>query len=203
MEKRTLKAEKRTLTGKNECNRLRASGKVPGNIIGSGESTPISIDDKELTLLVNSGIRQSTLIELDTNGESSTVYVKELQRAPESGDVRHVDFYKVTPGKKIKTKIAITVTGVAKGSKLGGRFEHLIHEIIVKTTPEDLKEVIDIDVNDMNIGDSVKISTLDVPKSWEILINGDPIVVHVIKTKALIAAERTDSQEEQGKAAAK
>jgi len=206
MEKRALNATKRSLTGKNECNRLRVTGKVPCNIIGSGKSTPISIDEKDLTILVNSGIRQSSLIEMDMEGEKSTVYIKEMQRFPESGRFRHVDFFQVTPGKKIKTKIAITTSGVAKGSKLGGRFEHLLHEIIVKTTPEDLKEVVDIDINEMNIGDAIKVSTLDTPKSWEIMINGDPIIAHVIKTKALIAQERSEAEGKEpvkGKAKAK
>lgn len=195
MEKRAIKTTKRSTTGKNECNRLRVSGKVPGNIIGSGKSVPISLDEKELTRLINSGIRQSTLIEMDTEGESSTVYIKELQRFPETGRFRHVDFYKVTPGKKITTKIAITTTGVAKGSKVGGRFEHLIHELIVKTTPEDIMEVVELDVTNMEIGDAIKVSTLNVPKNWEIIINGDPIIAHVAKTKALIAAEKTDKVE--------
>jgi len=196
MEKRVLKSVKRQATGKNECNRIRQSGKVPGNIIGEGKSTPIAVDEKEMIHLVNSGIRQSTLIELDTDGEKSTVYIKELQRFPATGGFQHVDFFKVTPGKKITTKIAITTSGVAKGSKLGGRFEHLIHELVVKTTPEEMKEVIDLDVSEMNIGDSIKVSNLDVPKNWEIMVNGDPIITHVIKTKALLAAERSDGKEE-------
>ena len=195
MEKRELKSVKRTGTGKNECNRLRQAGKVPGNIIGDGKSTPISLDEKELLSLVNSGIRQSTLINLDTDGEQSTVYIKELQRFPESGGFRHVDFYRVTPGKMIKTKIAITTEGVAKGSKVGGRFEHLIHEIVVKTTPEEMREVINLEVSGMDIGDTIKVSTLDTPKGWEIMVNGDPIIAHVIKTKALIAQERSEAKE--------
>ncbi|XDD49890.1 50S ribosomal protein L25/general stress protein Ctc [Leptospira sp. WS92.C1] len=187
--------KKRTETGKNENNRLRASGLVPVNIIGAGVATSGSVNEKELEKMVHSGIRQSTLIELDVEGQGTQkVFVKEIQRFPEIDRIRHVDFYKVVPGQKIVTKIGIETTGIAKGSKTGGQFEHLIHELRVKTIPEDLVENLTIDVTDLDVGDAIKISQLKVPASWEILINGDPIVTSVNKTKALLAAERAEAQ---------
>ena len=195
MENRTLKAVKRTKTGKNENNRLRAAGKVPANVIGNGETTPITLDEKDVIHLINSGVRQSSQINLDTEGEKHAVFIKELQRFPVSGAVRHIDLYKLTPGKKIITRIAIETTGTAKGSKLGGRFEHLLHEVVVKTTPEDMLEVISLDVTNLGIGDTIKISDLDKKPSWEVMINGDPIIASVIKTKAMIAAERAEAME--------
>ncbi|HMV42954.1 MAG TPA: hypothetical protein PKD50_10495, partial [Leptospiraceae bacterium] len=80
----------------------------------------------------------------------------------------------------------------AKGSKSGGQFEHLIHELKIKSTPEDLKDLIVVDVTDLEVGQSIKVSQLNVPKSWEILINGDPIVTSVNVTKAILAAERNE-----------
>ncbi|KPA30823.1 50S ribosomal protein L25 [Leptospira interrogans] len=55
-------------------------------------------------------------------------------------------------------------------------------------------ENLTIDVTDLDVGDSIKISQLKVPTSWEILINGDPIVTSVNKTKALLAAERAEAK---------
>ncbi|EMJ59212.1 ribosomal protein L25, Ctc-form [Leptospira interrogans serovar Valbuzzi str. Duyster] len=190
-----IAVKKRTTTGKNENNRLRSSGMVPVNIIGGGVATSGAVNEKELEKMVRSGIRQSTLIELDVEGQGAQkVFVKEIQRFPEIDRIRHVDFYKVVPGQKIVTKIGIETTGIAKGSKTGGQFEHIIHEIRVKTIPEDLLENLTIDVTDLDVGDSIKISQLKVPTSWEILINGDPIVTSVNKTKALLAAERAEAK---------
>ncbi|EPG65720.1 50S ribosomal protein L25/general stress protein Ctc [Leptospira wolffii] len=191
--------KKRTETGKNVNNRLRASGQVPINIIGGGKAASGAVNEKELDKLVHSGIRQSTLIDLDVEGEGvQKVFVKEIQRFPEIDRIRHVDFYKVEPGKKIITKIGIRTEGTAKGSKMGGQFDHLIHEIRVKTVPEDLLETLVLDVTDLDVGDFIKVSNLKVPASWEILVNGDPIVAAVLKTKALLAQERAEAKEASG-----
>lgn len=192
MKELSLKVNKRTETGKNANNRLRAKGLVPVNIISNGEAISGSVVETEIEKILKAGIRPATLIELDLEGQKMKAYVKEIQRFPGKTRVRHVDFYKVTPGKKIIAKVGIVTQGMAKGAKAGGQFVHLIHEIKVKSTPEDLKDVITLDVSDLDIGQSIKIKDLPVPKSWEILINGNPIVTSVNKTKAILAAERSE-----------
>ncbi|TGM55556.1 50S ribosomal protein L25/general stress protein Ctc [Leptospira biflexa] len=206
MEKITIKAQPRTSTGKGPARRMRVEGLVPANIIGSGEAKSASVVEKEIQKLIDSGIRKATLIDLELDGKSEKVFVKEIQRFPHTGQIRHIDFYKVTPGKKIQTTVAIKTTGVAKGSKAGGQFEHLVHEIKVKSTPEDLTDVITVDVTGLDIGMMIKVSELPHPQSWEILVNGDPIVASCNKTKAILAAERAEKAEAdaaKGKPAAK
>ncbi|MBP7280613.1 MAG: 50S ribosomal protein L25/general stress protein Ctc [Leptospiraceae bacterium] len=193
MSRLTVKATKRSSVGKNENNRLRAKGFVPINVIYNGKSIPGSVDETEVNKVINSGIRSATLLDMEMEGEGKVaVFVKEIQRFPATNRVRHIDFYKVTPGKKITAKVGVKTTGVAKGSKAGGQFEHLIHELKIKSVPEDLKDLIVVDVTELGVGDSIKVSQLDVPKSWEIITNGDPIVTSVNVTKAILAAERSE-----------
>ncbi|TGL54371.1 50S ribosomal protein L25/general stress protein Ctc [Leptospira kemamanensis] len=205
MEKISIKAQPRTSTGKGPARRMRVEGLVPANIIGNGEAKSASVVEKEIQKLIDSGIRKATLIDLELDGKSERVFVKEIQRFPHTGQIRHIDFYKVTPGKKIQTTVAIKTSGVAKGSKAGGQFEHLVHEIKVKSTPEDLTDVITVDVSGLDVGMMIKVSELPHPKSWEILVNGDPIVASCNKTKAILAAERAEKAEAdaKGKPAAK
>ncbi len=193
MTRHLIKVTKRETTGKNENNRLRALNKVPVNIISAGKAVSGSVDEAEINKVINSGIRSATILDMELEGETKeAVFVKEIQRFPATNRIRHIDFYKVIPGKKILARIAVKTSGVAKGSKSGGQFEHLIHEIKVKSTPEDLKDLITIDVTNLEIGQSIKVSQLDVPKSWEIITNGDPIVTSVNITKAILAAERSE-----------
>ena len=188
----SLKVSKRTETGKNANNRLRAKGLVPINVISNGKSVVGSAVEAEVDKILSSGIRPATLIDLDIDGAPAKVYVKEIQRFPGTGKVRHIDFYEVTPGRKIVAKIGIKTSGIAKGSKAGGQFVHVIHEIKVKSTPEDLIDLITLDVSNLDVGQAIKVSELPVPKGWDILVNGDPIVTSVNKTKALLAAERSE-----------
>lgn len=203
MEKQELKLSKRTEFGKNVNNRLRQAGKLPVNVIWEGNSLPASVEQREIEHILNSGIRPATLIDMDLDGEKARVFVKEVQRTPGSNRIRHIDFYRVTPGKKITAKVGITTRGVAKGIKAGGRFEHLIHEIKVKSTPEDLKDVVEVDVTSLGVGDSIKVRDLEVPKSWELLINGNPIITSVNITKAMLAQERAAKAEEDEEAKGK
>jgi len=193
MSRLLVKATKRSSVGKNENNRLRAKGFVPINVIYEGKSVPGSVDETEINKVINSGIRSATLLDMEMEGEGKVaVFVKEIQRFPATNKVRHIDFYRVTPGKKITAKVGVRTTGVAKGSKAGGQFEHLIHELKIKSIPEDLKDLIVVDVTELGVGDAIKVSQLDVPKSWEIITNGDPIVTSVNVTKAILAAERSE-----------
>lgn len=195
MEKISIKAQPRTTTGKGPARRMRVAGLVPANIIGNGQATSASVVEKEIQRLIDSGIRKATLIEVELDGKKENVFVKEIQRFPHTGQIRHIDFFKVTPGKKILTTVAVKTSGVAKGSKAGGQFEHLIHELRVKSTPEDLVDVITVDVSGLDVGMSIKVSELPTPKSWDIIVNGDPIVTSCNKTKAILAAERAEKVE--------
>jgi large subunit ribosomal protein L25 len=201
MEKILIKATPRAEqeTGKGPNRRLRVQGMIPINVIGSGKSQIASVNEKDMVKIIDSGIRQSTLLDLELGSEKSRVYVKEIQRFPHTGQIRHIDFYKVTPGKKIVTVVSIETTGLAKGSKAGGQFDHLIKQIKVKSTPEDLKDIIYVDVTNLEVGDSIKVSELPIPSSWEVIVNGDPIVTSVMKTRALMAQERAEKEGEAGK----
>jgi large subunit ribosomal protein L25 len=180
-----IKIYNRTETGKNENNRLRKDGKVPVNIISNGKSTPGAVIASEINKVLDSGIRPASLITVEMEGESATsqVFVKEIQRFPATNEVRHIDFYRVTPGRKIKAKIGIQTTGQAKGSKSGGQFVHLIHEISVKSIPEDLKDLLILDVTNLEIGQSIKVSELPVPKAGKYSSMVTPLLLLLIKPK--------------------
>jgi len=205
METILIKAEPRHTkdTGKGPNRRLRAFGRVPINIIGGGTSELASVEEATINKVIESGIRPATLLNLQLGGSTTKVFVKEVQRFPHTGRIRHIDFYKVIPGRKITTTVAIETTGVPKGSKAGGQFEHLVKRIKVKAIPEDLTDVLVVDVSDLDVGQNIKVSQLPVPSSWEILVNGDPIVASVMKTRALIAQERAAKETETGKKEAK
>ena len=190
---RILNSKTRSDTGKNEMNRLRTAGFIPGNLIADGKSTPISFGTAEFQKLLATGLRQSSFFDLKVEGgEDARVYVKEIQRQPVTGDVLHVDLYRITPGKRIALSVAIETRGVSKGVKAGGAMEHFIRSIKVRANPESVKEVIEVDVTNLDVGAALHMSDLDIPEDWDVRMPGNPIVIKV-------AASRTSrAQEEEG-----
>ncbi len=190
MEKK-LVCQKRTDTGKNAASRLRRSGFIPGNMIAEGKAVPLSVPQRDFNRLLGQGLRSSSLIELSIEGESSPsrVFVKELQRNPINGAPLHVDFYRVTPGRKVFVTVAVEYTGLSKGVKGGGALEHFIRTLKVKATPESLQDVITVDVTELDVGESVHLSDLGLPSDWELRMTGNPIVLKVARSRMSRAGE--------------
>ncbi|MCR9141080.1 MAG: 50S ribosomal protein L25 [bacterium] len=199
-----LNSELRKETGKGVVGRMRRDGKIPGNIIADGKSTVITIDNAELQKVMQAGLRTSSVIQLDVAGSdaSGKVIVKELQREPVSGRVLHVDFYRITPGRKTLMTVPVEVTGSSKGVKAGGALEQYISKLKVRATPETFKEIIHVDVTNLGVSEGVTLSQLDIPKEWEILLQGDPIIVRIARSRMTKADEETEDAPEAAAAAA-
>lgn len=195
-----LSSEIRKETGKGVAGRMRREGRIPANVIAGGKSTVITIENADLQKLMNAGLRTSSVIQLDVNGGDAggKVIVKEIQREPVSGRVMHVDFYRITPGLKTLMTVPVEVTGQSKGVKAGGALEQYISKLKVRATPETFKEIIHVDVTELNVSESVTLSQLDIPKEWEVLLQGDPIIVRIARSRMT----RTDDTAEGGEEAA-
>lgn len=190
-----LNSELRKDTGKSIAGRLRRDGKIPGNVISDGKSTVITIDNAEFQRVMQAGLRSSSVIQLDIAGSdaSGKVIVKELQREPVSGRVLHVDFYRITPGRKTLMTVPVEVSGQSKGVKAGGALEQYISKLKVRATPETFKEIIHVDVTNLGVSEGVTLSQLDIPSEWEVLLQGDPIIVRIARSR-MTKAETTEDE---------
>ncbi|MEQ9362795.1 MAG: 50S ribosomal protein L25 [Leptospirales bacterium] len=191
-----LNSELRKETGKGVVGRMRRDGKIPGNVIADGKSTVITIDNAEFQKVMQAGLRTSSVIQLDIAGSdaSGKVIVKELQREPVSGRVLHVDFYRITPGRKTLMTVPVEVTGQSKGVKAGGALEQYISRLKVRATPETFKEIIHVDVTNLGVSEGVTLSQLDIPSEWEILLQGDPIIVRIARSR-MTKADDDDTED--------
>lgn len=185
-----LACKQRTETGKNAAGRLRRAGMVPANVISNGKTRPISVAYSDLAKLLNGGLRPSTLLDLEIEGSGNArVFVKELQRNPLNSLPLHVDFFEVTPGKKVLVTVAVEYSGLSKGVKLGGALEHFIRTLKVKTTPESLKDVVKVDITNLDVGEAVHVSDLGLPADWELRMHGNPVVLKVSRSRMSRAEE--------------
>jgi large subunit ribosomal protein L25 len=190
MEAKSLTIEPRTSFGKNASYRVRKSGFIPGVLYSHGECEQIQIPQKDFFKLFKGKISESVIFDIhNTSKKDDTekmAYVKDYQMDPLTGEILHIDLFKVTKGEKIHTHVPVIFIGTAKGTKLGGILEVDMREIEVECLPKDLPEKIEIDVTEMMVGDSIHVKNIVVGEGVKIMSNLESSVVSVHVPKVVV-----------------
>ncbi len=185
----TLEAVKREGRGKNEANRLRASGRIPAVVYGtrkegSADAVPVAVDPKAVMRILHSDSGANTLINLKLDGGEARVMVKEYQLDPVTHALLHADFYQLAMDKAIVVPVPIHIIGEAKGVKLqGGIVDFVTRDIEVECLPTDIPEHIDVDVSDLALHEAIRVRDLPQGPKWKAVTDGDTMIVHVVTIK--------------------
>lgn len=185
-----LKAEKRESAGKGTARKLRGTGRIPVVLYGRGEdSRSLSVDAHELELLMQRVHIESTIVQLQINGERSAVkaLAREVQRHPSRPVILHVDFYMIHADEKITVEVPVRLVGQAPGVKTGGLMQHALTEIEVRCLPDDIPDFIELNVDGMEIGDSLHVRDAHMPNGVEAVQDPDRTICSVIPPQAGIA----------------
>jgi large subunit ribosomal protein L25 len=169
----TLKVSERASFGSRESRRLRGTGLVPGVVYGGGSETrSFQVGEREArAALVHGG----ALIDLEFDGTTTPVVVKEEQRHPVRGNLLHLDLLEVKLDEEIEADVTIELLGIddAPGVKEGGVLEHVTHEITIEALPTAIPESIPVDVSGMEIGDTLQLSAVAAPEGVVFVVD-DP-----------------------------
>ncbi|MDT8398016.1 MAG: 50S ribosomal protein L25/general stress protein Ctc [Pseudomonadales bacterium] len=164
-----LNAQLRADVGKGASRRLRKhAGEIPAIIYGEGKA-PVSITlaHKDILHAVQNETFFSHLITLDLGKTKENVIIKDLQRHPARPLILHADFLRVSADHEITVKVPLhflnqeSCVGVKLG---GGQIHHLITELEISCLPKDLPEYIEVDMQELKVGDNLHISNLALPK---------------------------------------
>lgn len=199
MEQFKLKATVRKSIGNGPARVLRREGKMPAVLYGpKTETILLSVDIKEFeTIIKKSSVGQALLNLVIKNGKEITkpVMIKELQTHPVSRNFLHVDFYEIDMQRKIRAMVPVTTTGISAGVELGGLFQIVRREIEVLCLPNDIPETFEIDITDLNIGDSVHVEDIPLGDNVEILSDVNFTVVTILVPK--VVEEEVEEEEEE------
>ncbi|MDO8837113.1 MAG: 50S ribosomal protein L25 [Vicinamibacterales bacterium] len=189
-----LEAVKRTTFGKNEANRTRAAGKIPGVLYGGAlvdgrpQATPISVDPKLLMNVMRAGSGVNTIIGLTVGDEDVRVLMKDYQIDPISGKLLHVDFFRIAMDKLLTVKVPVTVKGESKGVKQQGGLVDFVHrEVDIECLPGDIPEHIEIDITDLMLGQAVRLRDVATDPRWKPATDPDIMLVHIVAPRAVVA----------------
>jgi large subunit ribosomal protein L25 len=187
LEQIDLKAQVRKATGKGVARTLRREQRIPAVLYGpQTDSMLLSIDFKEFETIVKKANIGSVLLKLQIqNGETSIrpAMIKELQTHPVTGAFLHVDFYEIDMQRKIKVSVPVVARGKAAGIEEGGMLQIVRRELEVLCLPIAIPNAIEVDVTDLNIGDSIHVEEIPLTGDIEILADTDFTVVTVLAPK--------------------
>jgi len=186
MAKVTVKAEKREGRGKNDSRRLRAEGKLPISIYGGGaEAVAAVVDLKDLAAILRSDSGQNTIFTLDMVGEGTgDVIFHDRQIDALKGRLVHADLRRLAKGEKIEVTVAIHLIGEAIGLKEEGAvLNQQLREIKVLCEPSKIPEFFEVDVTELNIGESVHVSDMKIGEGIEVHELPESVVASIVVVK--------------------
>lgn len=176
-----LKAEKRDNLKTSVTRSIRERGFIPSVIYGQGtEPSTISVEGIELLKTVRDEGRNSIMTLDVEGGKPVDVMLHEYQTDPVTSDVTHIDFYVVDLTEAMDVEVTVNLIGEAIGSKEGGIVQQPSYELQVRAMPRDIPEEINVNIDELDIGDSISVSDLPVSDKYEFLDDQDATIVTVL-----------------------
>ena len=200
MELIELKANIRNSVGKGQARALRRAEKIPAVLYGPGtEPVLLSVEINDLEKALKKSTASQALLNLTIlNGEntSRTAMIKELQTHPVSRNYQHIDFYEISMDRKIRVKIPVTVKGKSRGVEEGGILQIIRRELEILCLPAEIPETIEIDITDLDIGDSIHVKEIPFEGDIENPADVNFTVITIVSPKAEV--EEVEEEAEEG-----
>lgn len=198
-----INAVKRDVKGTGASRRLRRAGNVPGVVYGGGkDAVNLEINHKELFLQFRHEAFHASILNLILDGKKESVLLRDYQMHPVRNTIQHIDFQRVSATEKIHVKVPFHFMNaeIAPGVKLGGGIvAHVLTEAEVSCLPKDLPEFVEVDLANLEIGHSVHLSQIKLPKGVEFvqLAHGnDAAVASIAKTRGSVSDDAAEGAAE-------
>jgi large subunit ribosomal protein L25 len=164
-------AELRSTTGKGNARRLRRAGKVPAVLYGGGDPVGLVLDHNKVVKNLENEAVYSHILTVNVDGKAERAILKTLQRHPSKPVVMHMDFQRISAAEKIKVHVPLHFINqdTSVGAKKGGVVTHNMVDVEVTCLPDHLPEYLEVDLAQVDVGQSVHLSELKVPAGVEIV----------------------------------
>lgn len=191
-----LSARRRSESGGNAVKAVRARGAVPA-VIYSHKATPrnLEIDRRSIETLLSHSVGEQMIVELEIEdaGKTSSFLslIQEVQHHPVRGEILHVDFHAVSADEEVEAEVVLEPEGDAVGVKTyGGLLQQNLHSISVRCLPQNLPELIRVDVTNLNLGEAIHIKDVVLPTG--VVATGEPdVTVFLVSEPRVSTAEDT------------
>ena len=185
-EKVVVKAEKREGRGKNDSRRLRTEGKIPVSVYGGGEDSMAAVADlKDLAAILRTDSGVNTVFSLDIAGVGAhDVIFQDRQIDAVKGRLLHADLRRLTKGEKLEMTVPIHIVGEAPGlNEEGAVLNQPLHEIKILVDPANVPDAIEVDVSNLNAGESIHVSDLKFARGIEVHELPETVLASIVMVK--------------------
>ncbi|QUW20685.1 50S ribosomal protein L25/general stress protein Ctc [Sporosarcina sp. Marseille-Q4063] len=192
----TIQSELRVKGQHSTITELRAAGFVPAVVYGfETEATPISVSERDLlkTLRVTG---RNGVMKLQVDGNEVNVVLNDYQADPLKGTVLHADFLAINMTEELEVSVQINLVGESKGEKEGGIISQPNWELDIKVKPTDIPESFDIDISDLEIGDTITVADIREKSKYEILSEDEYALVTISAPRSEEELEALDEATE-------
>ena len=167
-----INVQKRDDEGKGASRRLRRAGHVPAVVYG-GELKPVSIqlEQKDVWLASQNEWFYSSILDLNLGGDVQKVLLRDMQRHPFKQLMLHLDFQRVNENEAIRVRVPLHFLNQETspaGKKSGVVITHELNDVEISCLPRDLPEYIEVDLANLDVGDIVHLSEVQLPEGVEI-----------------------------------
>lgn len=191
-----LEVEKRTKANKKDLKELRKSGKIPGIYYSydSKESLPFFIEQS----VINNALKSdANIFAINVGGKDRTVLFKSVQYHPVTEQMTHIDLYGVNMNKPVIVKVPINLIGTPIGVKEeGGILNQVSQEIEVKCLPGDIPNELDINIDELSIGDTIIAESVKLDDTLELISSADMLIVSVTVPMKEVTTESDEELED-------
>jgi len=191
----TLKAEARERVGKGSARALRREGKIPAVIYGDKQApVAITVSAKEIYYRIYNGGFSTTVLDIDVDGKTYHVLPKEYQLDKVKDTPLHVDFLRVGKNSVVTVNVPVHFENEEQspGLKRGGVLNVVRHEVEVHCPAEAIPEAIVVDLTGTDLGDSIHISAVKLPKGVEPTITDRDFTIATIAAPAGLKSEEAE-----------
>lgn len=180
---------------KGELNKIRNEGKIPAVVYGYGASnTSVKVDEPEFVKVIRE-VGRNGVIELGVGSKAIKVMVSDYQIDPLKNKVTHIDFLAINMKSELTVDVVVNLTGEAQGVKEGGVVQQPLFQLSVTATPDEIPETIEVDVTELNIGDSIMVGDLKADKAYTINNEDDEAIVSVVPPTVEVESEEGEAAE--------